>query len=101
MGTEDSEHKNDSTTQTIKVQMDSEGYIKGIVKVLKDSDCPFIIIDETSRTQLDPINFDLPEFAEYKNDGIKIYFKYKPLRRMNRCNDASPIEVESIKKRED
>jgi hypothetical protein len=35
-----------------------------------------------------------------RNDGEKVYYKYRPLRRMNRCTEANPIELVDIKKRE-
>ncbi len=85
----------------IEEKLIKEGYQLGTVKKLENTDCPFVIYSETTNNLLDPINFEASDFAEFKENELKIYFQYRPLRMMNRCNDASPIELTSIKKRED
>ncbi len=90
-----------SMSSLIEDKLIEEGYDIGIVKYVENSDCPYVIYNENSKVQFDPINFDSTEFASFKSNDLKVYFKYRPLRRMNRCNEASPIELVSIKKRED
>lgn len=90
-----------SMSSLIEDKLIEEGYDIGLVKYVENSDCPFIIYSENTEVQFDPINFDSPEFTTFKSNDLKVYFKYRPLRRMNRCNEASPIELVSIKKREE
>lgn len=91
--------ENMKTTNNAKLLDD--GYSKGTIAYLKDSKCSYIIIDEKTGVKFDPINIDSKQFSAFKKDTEKIYYKYRPLRMMNRCNEAQPIELESIKKRED
>ena len=46
------------------------------------------------------INILEESYKAMRNDGEKVYYKYRPLRRMNRCTEANPIELIDIKKRE-
>jgi hypothetical protein len=92
-----SEQSND---KAMDAQMLNDGFHIGKIKELKNSKCDYIIIDETTHVQLDPINFSEDDYKAYKKDAQKIYFKYRPLRMMNRCTDANPIQLTSIKKRE-
>jgi len=85
----------------IKEVLMKEGYELGTVKVLKDSECTFVILNEGTSVYFDPINFNISDFEAFRQKDLKIYFKYKPLRMMNRCSEASPIELISIVKRED
>jgi hypothetical protein len=78
-----------------------QGYNEGMVVYQKDSDCPFIIITENSKQKLDPINIEDAEFTAFKQDGIRILFKYKSLRQMNRCDNTIPIQLEAIIKNDD
>ena len=92
-----------SQSETINTnpKMLDEGYSKGTVAYLKDSKCSYIIIDEKTGVKFDPININTKEFSVFKKDTERVYYKYRPLRMANRCNEAQPIEIESIKKRED
>ena len=45
---------------------------------------------------LDPLNLD----EKYKIDGQQIWFKYRGLRRENRCENARPVEIIEIMIRE-
>ena len=78
-----------------------EGYQLGTVKVLKDSDCTFVILNESTNVNLDPINFNISGFEDFRQHDLKIYFKFRPLKMMNRCSEAIPIELVSVVKRED
>ena len=98
---------NDTTNEVSQEQMkamdtkmESEGFSKGTVMYLKNSNCPYIIVDDKSGVKFDPINFDNKEYESLKNDNEKIYYKCRFLRMKNRCNDAQPVEIETIKKRE-
>jgi hypothetical protein len=63
-----------------------------------EGDCPFAIMVEAEEPYyLDPINLD----ESYKVAGEKIWFKFRGLRMMNRCDKASPIEISEIQKREE
>lgn len=95
-----SAHTTTKDTKTMTIDYSKEGYHIGIVNYLKDSQCPYIITDEKSGIQFDPVNIDKAIFETYRVDNTKIYFKYRPLRMMNRCSEAQPIELEDIKKRE-
>lgn len=81
-------------------KMETEGFSLGTVMYIKNSECPYIIVDEKSGVKFDPVNFDNKEFSSYKNDAEKVYYKCRYLRMKNRCNEAQPVEIESIKKRE-
>lgn len=87
------------TSEQMHTMMLNKGYSIGTIKYLDQSKCPYVIFDETTKVLLDPINFEAPKFDEFKRNDEKVYFKYRPLRRMNRCNDASPVELEDLKKR--
>ena len=91
----------DTNNKAMQEQLISEGYSPGTVKLLKNSECTYIIVDEKTNVQFDPINMDDAKFADFKSEGAKIFYKYQPLRRMNRCTEAQPISIIDIKKRED
>ena len=100
----DSTKKNaqsEATTQTTKAmetKMMEEGFKKGtIVASKEEGDCPYTIqLEENGETlHYDPINLD----AQYKQDGEKIWFTFRGLRMMNRCQKATPIEIEQMQKR--
>jgi len=80
---------------------DMEGFSLGIIEYVKNSDCSYMIVDEKSGEKFDPINFDKKEYLDFKKDKQLIYYKYRRLRMANRCNNIQPVEIESIKKRED
>jgi maltose-binding protein MalE len=87
------------TTETVDPQkMIAEGYLLGtIVYSDKEGDCPYTIQmpgDKMEFYYLDPINLD----EAYKKDGLKVWVKYTGLRRMNRCDKATPAEINDIKK---
>lgn len=74
------------------------GFIKGTIKAEPmGGACPYVIEanGESGAYYLDPIN--LTEY--YKKDGQKIWFKFRGLRMMNRCEKANPVSIEEIKER--
>ena len=77
----------------------NEGYSVGTITYLANSKCSYIIIDEKTGVKFDPINIDEDKFKAYKKDASKIYYKYRGLRMMNRCNEGQPIQLEAIQSR--
>lgn len=99
--TNDNAMSNESSNHKIMdSQMVKDGFHLGEIKYLKDSECNYIIIDQTTKAKFDPINISEELYKSVRNDGEKVYYKYRPLRRMNRCPEANPIELIDIKKRE-
>ncbi len=88
-------------TKVLNDRMKKEGYTFGEVEYQEDSDCTYVIIDKYSPSRYDAVNFDADNFLAFKKDGLKIYFKFKPLRMQNRCPDALPIKLISVKKGQD
>ncbi len=88
-----------TNTETVDPQkMRGEGYLLGtIVYSDKEGDCPYTIQmpgDKMEFYYLDPINLD----EEFKKDGQKVWIKFNGLRRMNRCDKATPAQLVDIKK---
>lgn len=79
--------------------LSTEGYSLGTIAYTKDSKCNYIIVDEKSGAKFDPINIDDKKYASLKSDATKVYYKYRPLRMMNRCDEAQPIELEDMQSR--
>ncbi len=79
-------------------KMMAAGYLLGtIVYSDKDGDCEYTIQmpgDKMEFYYLDPINLD----EGFKIDGQKVWIKFNGLRRMNRCDKATPAEIVDIKK---
>src|SRR5690606_21838202 len=78
----------------------AEGYLLGtIVYSDKEGDCPYTIQmtgDKMGFYYLDPVNLE----EKFKKDGQKVWVKFNGLRRMNRCENATPAEITAIKKGE-
>lgn len=82
----------------ISNEVPKEEFIKGqIVSFDGEGDCAYAIktIGEGFE-YLDPLNLD----DKYKIDGQQIWFKYRGLRRENRCENARPVEIIEIMIRE-
>jgi len=76
----------------------AEGFLAGQISFSKkEGDCPITIKIEGKNGvyYYDPINLT----EEYKKEDEKIWFKFAGLRRMNRCNKASPVNITEIQKR--
>ena len=91
--------QNTSTEETVDPQkLIEEGYMLGtIVYSDKEGDCPYTIQmpgDKMEFYYLDPINLE----EKFKVDGQKVWIKFNGLRRMNRCDKATPAEIVDIKK---
>ena len=89
-----------SDNKVIDTQMLNDGFHLGEIKHLKNSECEYIIIDQTTKAKFDPINIFDDTYKSIRIDSVKVYYKYRPLRRMNRCTEANPISLIDIKKRE-
>ena len=87
-------------TQFNDKQMKHDGFDIGHVKYQPESNCDYIIINKDTHVKLDPINIGDKSFIFLKNDIQSIYYKYRPLRRMNRCPEAIPILLVTVKKRD-
>tara|TARA_B100000497_G_C7440878_1_gene274344 strand:+ start:187 stop:519 length:333 start_codon:yes stop_codon:yes gene_type:complete len=78
------------------VELTPEGFTAGVIqKSTKKGDCLFTILVTSNSGEplyFDPINLD----EAYKKDGIALFFKYRPLRMMNRCQRANPVEIQEL-----
>jgi len=86
------------TTKAMETKMMEAGFQKGTIVASKDEgDCPYTISLELNGEMVhyDPINLD----AAFQKDGEKIWFSFRGLKMMNRCDKATPIELEQIEKR--
>lgn len=74
-------------------QMIAQGYFKGTIQFSdQEGDCPYKIIVSNGDNSL--IFYDPTNLGEaFKKDKAIVYFKFRGLRMMNRCDRASPIEV--------
>ena len=90
----DSETSNMKTSMT-ETEMMEAGFQSGtIVASNADGDCPFVIKTDGKETLMyDPINIT----DDYKKDGMKIWFTFRGLRMMNRCDKANPVELIEMK----
>ena len=82
-------------------QMMSDGYLPGriIYSDLSD-DCEYTIQlkrGEKDFYYVDPINLS----KNFRRDNQTIWVKFNGLRRMNRCEKATPVEITEIKNRDE
>lgn len=92
-GITDKDSNKESTESLIQ-----EGYVRAvIIKNKANSGCPLTVSMENSKELLDPLEIK-PE--DFQNEE-KIWIKYNSVRMMNRCNDARPVKVIGIKKRDE
>lgn len=85
------------TTKEMETTLLNQGYAQGTISYMKDSECTYIITDDKTGAKYDPVNMDLEKYSAFKKEGMQVYYKYRPLRRMNRCMEAHPIELEDMK----
>jgi len=88
----------ENKTQIDVKKMTEDGFIKGTIVTSKvEGDCPITIQVEGKDGPyfLDPMDLE----DNFKTNGEKVWFKFGPLRRMNRCDKASPISIIEIQKR--
>ena len=98
--TNDSSRKKIIQEESYDKLMKHDGFDVGHVKHQPESNCDYIIINEDTHVKLDPINIADKPFIFLKNDIQSIYYRYRPLRRMNRCPEATPILLVAVKKRD-
>ena len=79
-----------------KTELISKNFTPGVIQESpKNEDCLFTILVSEQNKQpysLDPINLD----EAYKKNGLAVSFKYRPLRMVNRCQSANPVEIQEI-----
>jgi len=79
-----------------KAELISKGFTPGVIqKSTQKEDCIFTIqVSEQNKQPyfLDPINLD----ETYKKNGLAVFFKYRALRMMNRCQRANPVEIQEM-----
>jgi len=78
--------------------MEEEGFLKGVIRYsAAEGDCPYVIEVESTdyNYMLDPVNLE----SEFMTDGVQIWFKFAGLRRPNRCEKASPVNLLEIQRR--
>ena len=90
---------NTNAVKEMDTKLVNEGYTTGTVKYLANSKCSYVLIDEKTDIKYDPINIDEEKFMSFKKDTEKVYFKYHALRMMNRCDEASPVQLIDIQLR--
>jgi hypothetical protein len=95
-------NKATEATNNTEQQMDSkkmiaDGYLAGQISIsTEEGDCPVTIKveGENGAYYLDPIDLK----GDFQIEGEQVWFKYGPLRRMNRCIKANPISIIEIVK---
>lgn len=79
-----------------KAELISKGFTPGVIQESpQKEDCIFTILVNEQNKQpylLDPINLD----ETYKKNELVVFFKYRPLRMMNRCQRANPVEIQEM-----
>ena len=88
-----------SQKSTIKKSIEEykkEGYTLGIIEAYNSGDCTARITVKKSGVQYDPTNIKDDKFAKFVSTKTEIYFKFLPLRRMNRCEGISPIQLINV-----
>jgi hypothetical protein len=76
-----------------------EGYTVGIIEPTNSGQCTAVITVKELNVRYDPVNIEDEKFTQFRSKKTEIYFKFLPLRRMNRCDGVSPISlIEVIKK---
>ena len=94
-----SEDKVASAAETMDKRLIQEGYRLGTIEYNPESNCPYKLTDEENSITYDPINFSDEKFKAFYNKNSKVYFKYRGLRRPNRCLNMLPIHIIEIQKR--
>jgi hypothetical protein len=77
-------------------EMAAEGFESGVIMAATDdSGCDYTIKTKNLTYLLDPTNLE----KEFKENGLNVWFKYRPLRMQNRCPEATPVEVSEMRLR--
>ena len=86
--------KDNTEEKVTEKAFDATGYTSGtIVYSDKEGDCEYTIKLKDG-LYYDPINLE----DDYKKDGMAVYFKFRGLRMMNRCNKANPVSIDEMVK---
>ena len=94
---EKSTSKNSFSEKAIQ-EYKQQGYTLGTIKPNDTGECRWVIQFEGSNELYDPVNIDDEKFASLKTQKTSIFFKFLRLRRQNRCEGISPIQLtETIK----
>lgn len=88
-----------NTEENKSKKLIENGYSIGTIVTKSSGECMVLIEEASSKKLYDPINIEEEQFKVFMSDALPIYFKFLPLKRMNRCN-AQPIKILDIKKRE-
>ena len=78
-------------------EMLDKGYSKGILSTSKSKECPYILTVEQYNDQLDPINLHDFFISDVPHN---VWVKYSSLKMKNRCNNARPVSISEISKRD-
>jgi hypothetical protein len=73
-----------------------KGYTLGTLESKKTGDCSWVIVVKDSNLQFDPVNIDEDKFVALKATKAPFFFKFLRLRRQNRCEGVSPIQLTEI-----
>ncbi|SEB98817.1 hypothetical protein SAMN04489761_2176 [Tenacibaculum sp. MAR_2009_124] len=95
--------ENESSIKETTKELVDKGYVKAEFvdnSQSKAKTCATMIklVNNKQSEMLDPINMD-DKYSELKNS--KIWIKYTSLRMKNRCDEARPVNIVDIKKREE
>ncbi len=87
----------DNAEQKITEEIvDLKEYTTGVIVYSeKEGDCEYTIKLKDGLFY-DPINLE----DAYKVDGMAVYFKFRGLRMLNRCNKANPVSIEKMVKKD-
>lgn len=85
--------KANETMEQEKAMME-QGFTKGtMVHSKEEGDCEYTIKLEDGRY------FESTDLKEtFMKDGVTVWFTYRPLRRMNKCEKANPVAINEMKK---
>lgn len=81
-----------STTTNNTIDYEKEGYMFGTIEPKDSGNCGWIITNKEN-ILFDPINIEDEKFSSFTTKKENVYFKFLPLKRSNRCMNASPIEL--------
>lgn len=85
----------EKNTSNLESDFDSTGFTEGRLLVGRNiGDCPYMIevLNKDVPYFLDP--FELEE--KFKEDSIKVWFKYSIMRMPNRCDNANPVSISEM-----
>ena len=92
-GTKDTSTTNEMAKMDVQQEMMEQGFTKGtIVYSDIEGDCEYTIKLEDGRMFE---STDLKE--EFKKADMEVWFKFQPLRRMNKCKKANPVGISEMK----